>query len=192
MQVVNRASRFHKSAGIDEIDLAAAPPHSPTTAARPPLGSSPSANAASPSHLSPEHHLHSHHHHYSSHQHGLGNPRAIPMTTPTIVHSVAQIKQPLTLANAIPGSGGTNPSAGAKSGTALPIGHHLHHHHHHHSHHGSHDHLDSAASICVATVFGKSRGWLGQHAAHAVVAESPFVDALFVMGWHGGEFDCPT
>lgn len=180
-KVVNRASRFHKSAGIDEIDSLSSP-HSPSSNPLL-LGSSPSS--ATP-HLSPEHHYHHHHvYHHSSHPHG--NPRVAAPPSPNLVHSVAQIKQPLTLANAIPGSGGTNPAAGTKSGKSgnAPISTH-HHHHHHQHHHGSQDHLDSAASICVATVFGKSRGWLGQHSTHSAVSESPFVDALFVMGWHGG------
>jgi len=173
-KVVNRASRFHKSAGIDEISSSHSPSSNPLL-----LGSSPSS--ATP-HLSPDHHPnhHSHpHYHHSSHN---GNPRVNRPPTPTLVHSVAQIKQPLTLANAIPGSGGTNPSAkGCKSGIQSAPTHHSHHHHR-----GSQDNLDAAASICVATVFGESRGWLGQHATATPKSESPYVDALFVMGWHGG------
>jgi hypothetical protein len=168
---VNRASRFHKSAGIDEFDATNTSLGSPANdgSPNPILGGSPQM----PSPLSPDHFAQS----TLNNNHGC-NPR-LTCAPSTLVHSVAHVKQPLTLSNAIPGSGGTNPSASGKL-LSSSLGHA-------HFHVGYDPPDSSVTSICVASVFGPSRGWLGQHPS-LMRGDSNYVDALFVMGWHGGNF----
>ncbi|KAK7474430.1 hypothetical protein BaRGS_00034313 [Batillaria attramentaria] len=78
-RVVNRASRFHKSAGLDELDQGAAGRHSPI------LSSSPGSSGPQD--------------HYPSLirqnalNNNMGNPRLPPFPHPTTIHPLAQIKQ---------------------------------------------------------------------------------------------------
>ncbi|XP_013379441.1 LOW QUALITY PROTEIN: breast carcinoma-amplified sequence 3-like [Lingula anatina] len=103
-RVVNRSSRFHRSAGLDDIEQATGR-HSPVTVSGSPGGS----NAA-------------YHEHYPTllHQNALNNnsinPRLPPYPHPTTMYPLVQIKQPLTLASI---SGGPAAKSGQTPGSAV-------------------------------------------------------------------------
>ncbi|XP_025089227.1 breast carcinoma-amplified sequence 3-like isoform X1 [Pomacea canaliculata] len=83
-RVVNRASRFHKSAGLDELDQGAAGRQSPV------LSSSPGSSGP--------------HDHYPSLirqnalNNNMGNPRLPPFPHPTTIYPLSQIKQQILIA----------------------------------------------------------------------------------------------
>ncbi|XP_033748515.1 breast carcinoma-amplified sequence 3-like [Pecten maximus] len=95
-RVVNRASRFHKSAGLDEIQQAGG-------RSSPVLSASPSSSSG----------------HFESYpslmrqnvmSNNTGNPRLPPYPHPTTLYALAQIKQPLLLTNTMAGMKNQSPS----------------------------------------------------------------------------------
>ena len=123
-RVVNRASRFHRSAGIEEMNPSSKQASKETT-----LSSSP---GSSPGHHSDHYRAMLHHNAINNNIH---NPRLPPYPHPTTVFPLVQIKQTIS----IPGigtSGSTTKPASQTQANKPPT------------------------SICVATCFARSRGWV--------------------------------
>ena len=121
-RVVNRASRFHKSAGIDDLEP------SRTTGRHSPVQLSGSPGSSS----------HADHYPALMHQNTMNNiisnPRLPPYPHPTTVHPVVQIRQSIN----IPGIGGS--TSGCKKGKVTSP--------------------SVVDSVCLATCFASSRGWV--------------------------------
>ncbi|XP_012946311.1 breast carcinoma-amplified sequence 3 isoform X3 [Aplysia californica] len=97
-RVVNRISRFHKSAGLDDFEPGAAGRHSPV------LSSSPGSSG--PQEMCP--HLVQH----NALRNNMGNPRLPPYPHPTQVRPLVQIKQHLSIPGL--GSTATSPASGPR------------------------------------------------------------------------------
>ncbi|KAJ8312061.1 hypothetical protein KUTeg_009434 [Tegillarca granosa] len=96
-RVVNRASRYHKSAGLDETDYTTSARRSPVLSGSP--GSSTGQYDNYPSLMR-----------HNAINNSMGNPRLPPFPHPTTVYPLAQIKQPLNLVTTIGGTKTQSPT----------------------------------------------------------------------------------
>ncbi|XP_072326039.1 BCAS3 microtubule associated cell migration factor isoform X3 [Scyliorhinus torazame] len=158
-RVVNRMSRFQKSAGLEDIEQELSTKQggrcSPVTG----LSSSPSG---SPLHSK----LSSQDSYNSFTNNNLGNPRLSPIPTLTIVLPLAQIKQPMTLGTI------TKRTGKSKSRSAPQIS----------------PSKAAGGEFCVAATFSSSRSWLIANPGlkrEKDQSKQSVVDSLFIISCYG-------
>ncbi|XP_053678611.1 uncharacterized protein LOC128728987 [Anopheles nili] len=162
--VVNRLSRFHRSAGLS-ID----------------------GRSSSPVSHSGEGGAGSHHTPTAT---AYANPRTPPFPHPTIVQPLAQLRQPASLLGGAGGVGlGSGGGGGSGSGKVSAGGHHHHHARQRNSSSSSSDDLVKPLRVCAS--FAKARSWLLDPPGCSVrdtpahrIQRKP-VDSLFIMAAHG-------
>uniref|UniRef100_A0A182NGI0 BCAS3 domain-containing protein n=1 Tax=Anopheles dirus TaxID=7168 RepID=A0A182NGI0_9DIPT len=133
--VVNRLSRFHRSAGLS-IDGRSSSPIS---------HSSDGATSGA---------------HHISTATAYANPRTPPFPNPTIVQPLAQLRQPVSLLGTSSGGNNIGTCASGALGTGKPSsgGHHGHHTRQRNSSSSSSDDLVKPLRVCAS--FAKARSWL--------------------------------
>uniref|UniRef100_A0A182MIC8 BCAS3 domain-containing protein n=1 Tax=Anopheles culicifacies TaxID=139723 RepID=A0A182MIC8_9DIPT len=162
--VVNRLSRFHRSAGLS-IDGRSSSPVSHSGEGGTGANHVPTAMA-------------------------YANPRTPPFPHPTIVQPLAQLRQP---SNLLGSGGGSNlgVGGGGGSGSSKTMGgvHHGHHTRQRNSSSSSSDDLMKPLRVCAS--FAKARSWLLDPPG-CVVRDTPAhriqrkpIDSLFIMAAHG-------
>ncbi|XP_049300952.1 uncharacterized protein LOC125774756 isoform X2 [Anopheles funestus] len=162
--VVNRLSRFHRSAGLS-IDGRSSSPVSHSGEGATGANHVPTAMA-------------------------YANPRTPPFPHPTIVQPLAQLRQP---SNLLGSGGGSNIGVGGGSGSAssktMSGAHHGHHTRQRNSSSSSSDDLMKPLRVCAS--FAKARSWLLDPPG-CVVRDTPAhriqrkpIDSLFIMAAHG-------
>ncbi|XP_054711123.1 BCAS3 microtubule associated cell migration factor-like [Uloborus diversus] len=155
-RVVNRLSRFHRSAGLDEIQQSAS-----TGRNSPVLSGSPSSSCSS---LSRPYDSHPSMAYNSSSLSRMGNSRLPPYPHPTTIQPLAQLRHglafPLTSA-AKPKSPSGKDRIYKKNSTASEI-------------------------VCVSSAFAPARAWLvGSPSLTRDKRDKPPMDSLFIIDWHG-------
>ncbi|XP_035218906.1 breast carcinoma-amplified sequence 3-like isoform X2 [Stegodyphus dumicola] len=155
-RVVNRLSRFHRSAGLEEIQQT-------TTTGRnsPVLSGSPSSSTSS---LSRAYDSHPGMAYHTSSLSRMGNSRLPPYPHPTTIQPLAQLKQaitfPLTSA-AKPKSPSGKDRVYKRNSSASEI-------------------------VCVSSAFAPARAWLvGSPSLTRDKRDKPPMDSLFIIDWHG-------
>ncbi|XP_052901118.1 uncharacterized protein LOC128307363 isoform X2 [Anopheles moucheti] len=162
--VVNRLSRFHRSAGLS-IDGRSSSPVSHSGEGGTGANHVPTAMA-------------------------YANPRTPPFPHPTIVQPLAQLRQP---SNLLGSGGGSNIGVGGGSGSTssktMTGTHHGHHIRQRNSSSSSSDDLTKPLRVCAS--FAKARSWLLDPPG-CVVRDTPAhriqrkpIDSLFIMAAHG-------
>ncbi|XP_053658276.1 uncharacterized protein LOC128707346 [Anopheles marshallii] len=162
--VVNRLSRFHRSAGLS-IDGRSSSPVSHSGESGTGANHVPTAMA-------------------------YANPRTPPFPHPTILQPLAQLRQP---SNLLGSGGGSNVGVGGGSGSAssktMSGTHHGHHIRQRNSSSSSSDDLMKPLRVCAS--FAKARSWLLDPPG-CVVRDTPAhriqrkpIDSLFIMAAHG-------
>uniref|UniRef100_A0A182W604 BCAS3 domain-containing protein n=1 Tax=Anopheles minimus TaxID=112268 RepID=A0A182W604_9DIPT len=162
--VVNRLSRFHRSAGLS-IDGRSSSPVSHSGEGGTGANHVPTAMA-------------------------YANPRTPPFPHPTIVQPLAQLRQP---SNLLGSGGGSNIGVGGGGGSAssktMGGAHHGHHTRQRNSSSSSSDDLMKPLRVCAS--FAKARSWLLDPPG-CVVRDTPAhriqrkpIDSLFIMAAHG-------
>ncbi|XP_022258482.1 breast carcinoma-amplified sequence 3-like isoform X1 [Limulus polyphemus] len=159
-RVVNQLSRFHKSAGLEEIQQP-----SPTGRSSPVLSASPGSPGAAIT-RSPDIHPSVV---FSSTTSGrMGNPRLPPYPHPTTIFPLSQIKQPLSfpLTSLSSGSAPKSPSVKGRTGNTI---------------------LKGNENISVAATFSPPRAWLvgSPSLAREKRTDKRVLDSLFIIGCHG-------
>uniref|UniRef100_A0A182JXR5 Uncharacterized protein n=1 Tax=Anopheles christyi TaxID=43041 RepID=A0A182JXR5_9DIPT len=161
--VVNRLSRFHRSAGLSVDGRSSSPvSHSGEIG----TGSNYIATAMASS-----------------------NPRTPPFPHPTIVQPLAQLRQPANLIGGGVGANiGTGVSSGSGSSKSICGGHHANHTRQRNPSSSSSDDLVKPLRVCAT--FAKARSWLldppglaRDTPAHRIQRKP--VDSLFILGAHG-------
>uniref|UniRef100_A0A182FK65 BCAS3 domain-containing protein n=1 Tax=Anopheles albimanus TaxID=7167 RepID=A0A182FK65_ANOAL len=186
--VVNRLSRFHRSAGLSIDAMRSSSPVSHTLA-----GGGGGGGGGSGSGGGGESGLFAHHTPTAT---AYANPRTPPFPHPTTVQPLAQLRQPATLAGTVGGGGGGGGgSSGAGGGAGKGSGglQGLHHHHHHRQRNSSSSSSDdpSVKPLRVCATFAKARSWLldppgctmRDTPAHRIQRKP--VDSLFILAAHG-------
>ncbi|XP_049537113.1 uncharacterized protein LOC125951959 isoform X2 [Anopheles darlingi] len=182
--VVNRLSRFHRSAGLSIDAMRSSSPVSHALGAGGAGGSGSGGSGESG--------LFAHHTPTAT---AYANPRTPPFPHPTTVQPLAQLRQPATLAgtsvSGIGGVGGGGGGGGGSSGKGSGI--HGHHHHHHRQRNSSSSSSDdpSVKPLRVCATFAKARSWLldppgctmRDTPAHRIQRKP--VDSLFILAAHG-------
>ncbi|CAM1308780.1 BCAS3 (predicted) [Pycnogonum litorale] len=161
-KVVNRLSRFHKSAGLDDMQTNVSNPaggrNSPILSNSPGSGSSIKGYEAHPSMLP---------YHSTMTTGRMGNPRLPPYPHPTVVSPLAQIKQPSIL---FPGmSNPSSPSLTSRGRSSSSV-----------------NTSCGNSFVTVASIFASSRGWvISSPSISREKSEAKPVDSLYVVGCHG-------
>lgn len=158
-RVVNRYSRFQKSAGLEDIQQ-------PSSTGRnsPVLSGSPGSSGMVPSRSYDTHPSLPYH---TTLLGRMGNPRLPPYPHPTTVLPLAQLKQPLSIS--VPGiSNSSGPKSPTSKGRRSSTG------------------GQTNENINVVAVFAPPRAWLvGSPSLNREKREKRAMDSLFVMGCHG-------
>ncbi|XP_048468292.1 breast carcinoma-amplified sequence 3 [Rhincodon typus] len=158
-RVVNRVSRFQKSAGLEDIEQELSTKQGGRCSPVAALSSSPSG--------SPLHNKLSNQDCYNSFtNNNLGNPRLSPIPTLTIVLPLAQIKQPMTLGTI------TKRTGKSKSRSAPQIS----------------PSKAAGGEFCVAATFSSSRSWLIANPGlkrEKDQSKQSVVDSLFIISCYG-------
>uniref|UniRef100_A0A4W3JID9 BCAS3 microtubule associated cell migration factor n=1 Tax=Callorhinchus milii TaxID=7868 RepID=A0A4W3JID9_CALMI len=171
-RVVNRMSRFQKSAGLEDIEQELTSKQGGRCSPVPGLSSSPSG--------SPLHSKLSNQEAYNSFtNNNLGNPRLSPIPILTIVLPLAQIKQPMTLGTITKrtgpylfGAGCFSLKAPCKSRSAPQIS----------------PSKAAGGEFCVAATFASSRSWLTTNPGlkrEKDQLKQSVVDSLFIISCYG-------
>ncbi|XP_067866847.1 breast carcinoma-amplified sequence 3 isoform X4 [Heterodontus francisci] len=158
-RVVNRMSRFQKSAGLEDIEQELTTKQGGRCSPVAGLSSSPSG---SPLHSK----LSSQDSYNSFTNNNLGNPRLSPIPTLTIVLPLAQIKQPMTLGTI------TKRTGKSKSRSAPQIS----------------PSKAAGGEFCVAATFSSSRSWLTANPGlkrEKDQSKQSVVDSLFIISCYG-------
>uniref|UniRef100_UPI00398E9BC5 BCAS3 microtubule associated cell migration factor isoform X1 n=1 Tax=Pristiophorus japonicus TaxID=55135 RepID=UPI00398E9BC5 len=158
-RVVNRMSRFQKSAGLEDIEQELSTKQGGRSSPVAGLSSSPSG---SPLHSK----LSSQDSYNSFANNNLGNPRLSPIPTLTIVLPLAQIKQPMTLGTI------TKRTGKSKSRSAPQIS----------------PSKAAGGEFCVAATFSSSRSWLTTNPGlkrEKDQSKQSVVDSLFIISCYG-------
>uniref|UniRef100_A0A182Q1Q0 BCAS3 domain-containing protein n=1 Tax=Anopheles farauti TaxID=69004 RepID=A0A182Q1Q0_9DIPT len=164
--VVNRLSRFHRSAGLS-IDGRSSSPLSHS-------GDGTSGGA-----------------HYLSTTTAYANPRTPPFPHPTVVQPLAQLRQPTSLLGTSSGGSNIGTSVGGGSSKTTSGSHHTHHTRQRNSSSSSSSSDDLVKPLRVCAIFAKARSWLldppgcnvRDTPAHRIQRKP--VDSLFIMAAHG-------
>ncbi|XP_078080741.1 BCAS3 microtubule associated cell migration factor isoform X3 [Mustelus asterias] len=158
-RVVNRMSRFQKSAGLEDIEQELSTKQGGRCSPVAGLSSSPSG---SPLHSK----LSSQDSYNNFTNNNLGNPRLSPIPTLTIVLPLAQIKQPMTLGTI------TKRTGKSKSRSAPQIS----------------PSKAAGGEFCVAATFSSSRSWLLANPGlkrEKDQSKQSVVDSLFIISCYG-------
>lgn len=154
-RVVNRSSRFHTSAGLDDMEIhttmssGRSSPGNVQTSGGSPNGSPHSSTSLSRDNLAVP----------GAGNNCLMNARLPPLPHPFVMYPLAQIRTPTGARCSGTCCGGT--TAGKCNGKA------------------------STDSLGVAAIFAVSRGWLGGSASRSEPPRQPVVDPLFILDVHG-------
>ncbi|KAG8172150.1 hypothetical protein JTE90_028295, partial [Oedothorax gibbosus] len=156
-RVVNRLSRFHKSAGLEEIQ------QSPSTGRNSPvLSGSPSSSSST---LSRPYDSHPGMAYHTSFVNRMGNSRLPPYPHPTTILPLAQLKQCLSF----PLTGGGKPLSPSGSDR----------------HSKRKSSTTTSESVCVSSAFAPPRAWLvGSPSLTRDKRDKPAMDSLFVIDFH--------
>uniref|UniRef100_A0A8D2L2G7 BCAS3 microtubule associated cell migration factor n=1 Tax=Varanus komodoensis TaxID=61221 RepID=A0A8D2L2G7_VARKO len=171
-RVVNRMSRFQKSAGLEEIEQELTTKQGGRCSPVPGLSSSPSG---SPLHGK----LNSHDTYNNFTNNNPGNPRLSPLPSLTVVVPLAQIKQPMTLGTITKrtgpylfGAGCFSIKAPCKSKPAPQIS----------------PSKSVGGEFCVAAVFGSSRSWFASNPGlkrEKDQSKQFVVESLYIISCYG-------
>ncbi|XP_062887849.1 breast carcinoma-amplified sequence 3 isoform X5 [Mobula hypostoma] len=158
-RVVNRMSRFQKSAGLEDIEQELSSKQGGRCSPVPGLSNSPSS--------SPLHSKLSGQDSYNSFtNNNLGNPRFSPIPTLTIVLPLAQIKQPMTLGTITKRTGKSKSRSVPQISPSKAVG----------------------GEFCVAATFASSRSWLTTNTGlkrEKDQSKQSVVDSLFIISCYG-------
>uniref|UniRef100_A0A8C9LA25 BCAS3 microtubule associated cell migration factor n=1 Tax=Pavo cristatus TaxID=9049 RepID=A0A8C9LA25_PAVCR len=171
-RVVNRMSRFQKSAGLEEIEQELTSKQGGRCSPVPGLSSSPSG---SPLHGK----LNSQDTYNNFTNNNPGNPRLLPLPSLTVVLPLAQIKQPMTLGTITKrtgpylfGAGCFSIKAPCKTKPAPQIS----------------PSKSVGGEFCVAAVFGSSRSWFANNAGlkrEKDQSKQFVVESLYIISCYG-------
>lgn len=155
-RVVNRLSRFHRSAGLEDIQ------HPSSTGRNSPvLSGSPGSSGSSSGRVYDSHPSVPYH---STNISRMGNARLPPYPHPTTVTPAAQLKQSLAFPLTTSGKP-KSPSVKDKTCRRTSSG---------------------SENVCLATAFAPARAWLvGSPSLTRDKREKPPVDSLYIMDWRG-------
>ncbi|GFQ86578.1 breast carcinoma-amplified sequence 3 homolog [Trichonephila clavata] len=154
-RVVNRLSRFHRSAGLEEIQQA-----STTGRNSPVLSGSPSSSG---SNLSRAYDTHPSMAYQTSFLSRMGNSRLPPYPHPTTIQPLAQLKQALSLALS---SGASKPRSPGKDRLTKRKS-------------------SASDIVCISSAFAPPRAWLvGSPSLTRDKRDKPAMDSLFVIDFH--------
>lgn len=158
-RVVNRMSRFQKSAGLEDIEQELSTKQGGRCSPVPGLSSSPSG---SPLHSK----LSSQESYNNFTNNNLGNPRLSPIPILTIVLPLAQIKQPMTLGTITKRTGKSKSRSVPQISPSKAVG----------------------GEFCVAATFSSSRSWLTTNTGlkrEKDQSKQSVVDSLFIISCYG-------
>ncbi|GFU24871.1 breast carcinoma-amplified sequence 3 homolog [Nephila pilipes] len=154
-RVVNRLSRFHRSAGLEEIQQT-----STTGRNSPVLSGSPSSSG---SNLSRAYDTHPSMAYQTSFLSRMGNSRLPPYPHPTTIQPLAQLKQALSLALS---TGASKPRSPGKDRLTKRKS-------------------SASDIVCISSVFAPPRAWLvGSPSLTRDKRDKPAMDSLFVIDFH--------
>ncbi|KAF8787663.1 Breast carcinoma-amplified sequence 3 like protein [Argiope bruennichi] len=154
-RVVNRLSRFHRSAGLEEIQQA-----STTGRNSPVLSGSPSSSG---SNLTRAYDAHPSMAYQTSFLSRMGNSRLPPYPHPTTIQPLAQLKQALSLGLS---AGASKPRSPGKDRLSKRKS-------------------STSEIVCISSAFAPARAWLvGSPSLTRDKRDKPAMDSLFVIDFH--------